>query len=76
MLKRKATVPPEFNRGTGDTVDRYGYYYPACCRSEGASPEVIGKVLDVGTHFPLCPKHNRPTMWRLYLSAQETPSAT
>jgi hypothetical protein len=70
VLKRRATVPPEFNRGTDDPVDRKGFYYPACCSGEGISPELISIPLDLGTKFPRCPQHKRPTMWRLYLPVE------
>ena len=73
MLKRKANVPPEFNRGTGDPVDRKGFFYPACCVSADVSPELISEPLDVGAEFPRCPRHKKPTMWRLHLPAEGGP---
>jgi len=73
MLKREFTVPPEFNQGTGDPVQRKGFYYPACCAAADISPELISIALEVGEVFRPCPKHKKPTMWRLYRPVEDVP---
>lgn len=70
MLKPKTTVPPEFNWSTGERADRKGFYYPACCAGT-ASPELICIALEAGEVFPRCPRHDKPTMWRLHVPADE-----